>query len=55
MNSKRKKSLKFVKAFAIIKLIIWECTISIDVDGQEVEREDRIVDIKLLMALMDEI
>ena len=56
MNAVRDKSLSIIKGFKTIKEVIWESAISVSsIDRKEIPREKRIVDVKLLMLLMEEI
>ena len=56
MNAVRDKSLSIIKGFKTIKEVIWESAISVSsIDRKEIPREKRIVDVKLLVLLMEEI
>ena len=51
----REKSLLAVKTFKTIKQVIWQSARVLDEDGNEIPQEERELDVKLLLGLMEEI
>ena len=51
----REKSLLAVKTFKTIKQVIWQSARVLDEEGNEIPQEERELDVKLLLGLMEEI
>ena len=51
----RDESLRNVKAYVQAKRIIWNCSVTINEDGEAIDNDDQIVDMDLLLCHLAEI
>ena len=51
----RTDSLEIVKAFNVIKALIWSCSTPVDDEGNAVERDYQFIDMNVLLDHMKEV
>ena len=55
MQSQKGDSLDAVKAYKVVKEVIWYCAMQTTEEGKPVEKEDQLVDMTILLGHMTEI